>query len=75
MNFISAIKGFVQLVVLLAELSPQMVKLWRAWETRNNRTLSASERKRLSDSVREAVRTQDTSDLEAFLTRQSGKLE
>lgn len=70
LSTIAIIRGFTQLVVLLAELAPIMLKLWRQWQQANGR-LSATERKRLSNTVRAAVKNKDTGDLEAFLTQRS----
>lgn len=68
MNFLGLFKGFVQLVILLSELAPSMIKLWRAWEERHGKELTSAERRRLADTMKAAVKTKDTSDLEAFLT-------
>ncbi len=65
------LKGFTQLVILLADLAPSMIKLWQEWQRRNGR-LTAEERKRLASTVKESVKSKDTSDLEQFLT--GGKL-
>lgn len=70
MNILALARGFIQLVVLLTEISPAMVKLWRAWEKSNGR-LSSTDRKRIADTVKTAVATKDTTDLEAFLTGKS----
>ncbi len=64
---IALLQGFGQLIMLLAELAPSMVKLWRAWQERNGR-LTADERRRLSQSVRASVKSRNTTDLEHFLT-------
>lgn len=61
------VKGLVQLVVLLGELAPVMLKLWQEWQRRNGR-LTADERRRLSEQVKVAVANKDTTDLEQFLT-------
>lgn len=68
MNILAAARGFVQLVILLAEISPQMVKLWKSWEKAKGKRLSAPERKRIAETVKQAVKTKDTTDLEAFLS-------
>lgn len=65
------LKGFVQLVVLLADLAPSMLKLWQEWQRRNGR-LTPDERRRLSSTVKASVANKDTTDLEHFLT--GGKL-
>lgn len=71
MNIVALARGFVQLVILLAEISPQMVKLWREYQARNGR-LSAPDRRRLTESVKTAVTSKDTTDLESFLTGKKG---
>lgn len=71
MNIVAVARGFVQFVLLLAELSPQMVKLWREYQARNGR-LKAPDRKRLTETVKAAVKTKDTTELEAMLKGTKG---
>ncbi len=60
-------KGLGQFALLLAELAPTMLKLYQAWQRRNGR-LTPDERKRLTSTVKAAVASKDTTDLEHFLT-------
>lgn len=68
MNIIAVARGFFQLVILLAQISPQMVKLWRTWEKAKGKRLTANDRKIITETVKEAVKTKDTTELEALLS-------
>lgn len=74
-SLLAITRGFYQLLVLLIELSPLMIKLWKQWQKRNGR-LTRSERLRLSNAVRKSVTQKNTEDLEKFLTKnQTSKME
>lgn len=71
MNIFAILRGFLQLIILLGQISPVMVKLWRQWEAEKGKRLTADDRKRMQDAVKRAVETKDTTDLESFLTGKS----
>lgn len=74
LSLVAIARGFYQLVVLLVELSPLMIKLWRQWQRRNGR-LTRTERRRISYAVKKSVKTKNTADLEVFLTKPKSEVE
>lgn len=67
-QLIKAAPQFINLVIMLLELFPHVVKLWRTWERVKGEKLTKEARREISADfkagIAKAVKEKDTSDLE-----------
>lgn len=67
-SLLAIARGCYRLLLLVLEVAPLVLKLWRDWQ-RSKGQVSRADRRRISAAVRKTVKEKNTEDLEGFLTK------